>query len=117
MSRAHEHVRQAGELLFCGSSSSMDRFNTSVFILSTHSVSSHIPLGVILTSDETEKTILCGLELLQSVLPKNAFFGKGPASGTDAVMIDDSSAERGAISKCWPQACVLLCTFHFLQRM
>ena len=40
----------------------MDRFNTSVFILSTHSVSSGIPLGVILTSDETEKTILCGLE-------------------------------------------------------
>ena len=76
MSRAHEHVRQAGELLFCDSSSSMDRFNTSVFILSTHSVSSGIPLGVILTSDETEKNILCGLELLQSVLPKNAFFGK-----------------------------------------
>ena len=68
-----------------------------------------------MTSDETEKTILCGLELLQSVLPKNAFFGKGPASGSDAVMIDDSAAERGAISKCWPQACVLLCTFHSLQ--
>ena len=32
-------------------------------------------------------------------------------------MIDDSAAERGAISKYWPQACVLLCTFHFLQRM
>ena len=71
----------------------MDQFNTSVFILSTHSVSSGIQLGVILTLDEIEKTILCGLELLQSVIPKNAFFGKGPASGPDAVMIDDSTAE------------------------
>lgn len=31
-------------------------------------------------------------------------------------MIDDSSAERGAITKCWPQVRVLLCTFHFLQQ-
>ena len=31
-------------------------------------------------------------------------------------MIDDSSSERAAITKAWPSAVVLLCTFHFLQR-
>lgn len=30
MSRAHKYVCQAGELVFCDSSSSMDRFNTSI---------------------------------------------------------------------------------------
>lgn len=110
------YICQAGELVFCDSSSSMDRFNTSVFILSTHSVSSGIPLGVILTSDEREQTVLTGLELLKSVIPNNAFFGRGADNGPDVVMIDDSSAERGALSKCWPSACILLCTFHFLQR-
>lgn len=84
----------------------MDRFNTSVFILSTHSVSSGIPLGVILTSDESEETLLTGFQLLQSILPMNAFFGKGLV-GPDVVMIDDSVAERSAISRCWPQTHIL----------
>ena len=102
--RAHEHVSQAGELLFCDSISSME------FLLSTHSAASGIPLGVILTSDEREETIQAGLQLLKSILPSGAFYGKGPDLGPDVVMIDDSSAE------CWPQVRVLLCTFHFLQR-
>ena len=71
---------------------------------------------MILTSDEREETIQAGLQLLKSVLPSGAFYGKGPDIGPDVVMIDDSSAERGAITKCWPQVRVLLCTFHFLQR-
>ena len=116
MARAHECVCQAGELLFCDSTSSMDRFNTSVFVLSTHSVASGIPLGVLLTSDEREETIQTGLQMLKSIFPASAFYGKGSEAGPDVIMIDDSSAERGAITKCWPKACVLLCTFHFLQR-
>lgn len=104
--RVHKHVCQAGELLFCDSTSSMDRFNTSILLLSTHSAASGIPLGVILTSDEREETIQAGLQLLRSILPNCAF----------PRMINDSSAERGAISKCWPQSHILLCTFHFLQR-
>lgn len=114
MARAHEHIRQVGELLFCNSTSYMDRFNTLVFVLSTHSVASVIPLGVILTSDETEETILTGLQMLK--LPNHAFNRKGPQVGPDVVMIDNSSAERGTINQCWPNACILLCTFHFLQR-
>lgn len=81
-------------------------------MLSTHSVSSGIPLGIFLTSDEREQIILSGLDLLKSVIPKNAFFGKGSDVGPDVVMIDDSSAERGALSKFWPRAHILLCTFH-----
>ena len=93
----------------------MDRFNTSVFVLSTHSVASGIPLEVLLTSGEREETILNGLELLKSILPNDVFFGNGPETGPNVVLIDDSTAERGAITKCWPKTCVLLCTFHFLQ--
>ena len=94
MARAHEHVCQAGELLFCDSTSSMDRFNTSVFVLSTHSVASGIPLGVLLTSDEREETIQTGLQMLKSIFPAGAFYGKGSEAGPDVVMIDDDSAER-----------------------
>ena len=30
-------------------------------------------------------------------------------------MTDDSTAERNAMQKVWPDAWLLLCTFHFLQ--
>ena len=115
MARAHNYVRQVGELLFCDSTSSMDRFNTSVFIRVVYSVASAIPLRVLLTSDEREETIQTGLQMLKLILPAGAFYGKGSEAGPDVVMIDDNSAERGAITKCWPKACVL-CTFHFPQR-
>ena len=32
MSNVHEHIQQAGEMVFCDSTSSLDRFNTSLFI-------------------------------------------------------------------------------------
>ncbi len=117
MSRAHKNICQAGELVFLDSSSSMDRFNTSIFIMSTHSSSSGIPLGVILTSDEREETIYNGLELLKSVMPENAFFGRSSRAGPQVFMTDDSIAERAALHKCWPHAVIFLCTFHFLQRL
>ena len=94
MARAHEHVCQAGELLFCDSTSSMDRFNTSVFVSSTHSVAFGIPLGVLLSSGEREETIQTGLQMLKSIFPAGAFYGKGSEAGPDVVMIDDNSAER-----------------------
>ena len=53
VARVHEKVVQCEELVFCDSTASLDRFNTSVFILSTAHCASGLPLGVILTSDET----------------------------------------------------------------
>ena len=75
-----------------------------------------VPLGVIVTSDEQEETITTGLKYLSSILPNNAFFGEGPQLGPSLAMIDDSSAERNAITSVWNSTTTLLCTFHFLQR-
>ena len=69
MVRAHQNLQQAGEMFFCDSTSSLDRFNTSVFILSTATPTSGIPLGVILTSDEQQSTIRRGLQVLGNVIP------------------------------------------------
>ena len=57
LARAHRNVVQAGEIVFYDSSSSMDRFNTSLFIISTTTACSGIPLAVVMTSDETEGTV------------------------------------------------------------
>ena len=43
-------------------------------------------------------------------------FCEGSEQGPSVIMTDDSSPERDALSKAWPSATLLLCTFHFLQR-
>ena len=116
MRRAHQHVQQSRDVVFIDATSSFDRQNTSIFILSTVTPGGAIPLGVIVTSDEQEETITEGLRSLASLLPGNAFFGEGPHIGPSLVMIDDSSAERNALTTIWKSATPLLCTFHFLQR-
>ena len=68
------------------------------------------------TSDEQEETIVTGMRCLMSILPDDAFFGEGPQLGPSLVMIDDSTAERNALTSLWKSATPLLCTFHFLQR-
>lgn len=115
MARANENIQQAGEMVFCDATSSLDRYNTSVFVISTCTPTSGVPLGVIIASDEQESTIQQGLHMLADVLPKNAFFGKGAKKGPSIVMTDDSSAERAAIQGVWQDAVLLLCSFHFLQ--
>ena len=115
MARTHAHIQQASEIAFCDSTASLDRFNTSVFMISTAIPVSGVPLAVFLTSDEREQTIYKAFELLKEVLPHNAFFGNGPSVGPQIFMID-STSERLALEKAWPSATVLLCTFHFLQR-
>ncbi len=115
MARAHQNIPQAGEMIFCDATSTLDRLNTSLFIISTSTPTSGIPLGVIVTSDEQESTVRRGLELLGDVMPEGAFHGKGVRGGPSIVMTDDSKTERGAIQSFWPDALLLLCTFHFLQ--
>ena len=116
MSRALQFVQQSGDIVFCDATSSLDRYNTSLFLLSTTTPGGAVPLGAILTSDEKETTIAQGMQMLKSILPQNAFFGEGSERGPSVIMTDDSSPERDALSKAWPSATLLLCTFHFLQR-
>ena len=57
MARVHQTVPQAGEMMFVDSSSSMDRYNLSTFILSTSHCGGGLPLGVMITSNEAAPTI------------------------------------------------------------
>ena len=54
MARVHSNVVQSSEMVFCDSTASLDRLNTSLFILSTSHPAGGLPLGVVLVSDERE---------------------------------------------------------------
>ena len=87
MARAHGNVQQAKEMIFCDATSSLDRLNTSVFILSTATPTSGIPLGVIVTSDEQEATLQQGLLLLKEIMPSDALYSRGVCKGPQIIMI------------------------------
>ena len=113
MARVHKNVKQSGEMIFCDSTSCLKKYNCSLFVFSTSSTAGGLPLGVAITSDEKECTVFNALKLLLEVLPGKAFYGR--KEGPEIVMTDDSSTEREALSKIWPNARLLLCIFHFLQ--
>ena len=77
MARAHQYIPQAAEVMYCDSISSLDRFNTSVFLLSTNHAGGSVPLGTALTSDEKDSTIRLALLDLQKVWPQDAFYNNG----------------------------------------
>jgi len=65
MSRVHQFTQQAGEIIFCDSTSTLDHFYTSLFVLLTSHPCGGLPLGAFIVLDEQEETIVQGLKLLQ----------------------------------------------------
>lgn len=90
MTRAHQMLRQSGELVYVDATSSLDRYNFPMFIISTCTPAGGLPLGVVITSGEDKTTALI---CLKSVLPQNAFNGRGP-QGPEMCITDDCAAER-----------------------
>ena len=114
MARAHSMIQQAGELIYCDSTASLDRFSCPTFIISTCSAAGGIPLGVVITSGEDENSISEAINFLKTVLPHGAFYGKG-SNGPSMCITDDCTAERTAIKNNWPNIEMYLCIFHYLQ--
>ena len=75
MARAHAMPLQAGELVYCDSTASLDRCNCPTFIFSTSSSGGGIPLGVVITSRESQSTLMQAFSYLRTLMPNNAFFG------------------------------------------
>ena len=71
MSRVHRHVQQSRELIFCDSTSSLDRFNVSLFVLSKAHPAGGLHLGVLIISDEKETTIKNGLRKVNTNTTKS----------------------------------------------
>ena len=79
------------------------------------SVIGALPVPVIITTQEDSETITFGLELLKSVLPDYAFYGRGRSVGPQCFMTDDSGVERNSLLVAWPEVIQLFCSFHVLQ--
>ena len=82
MRRVHSMVPESAEIVFVDSSGNCDRTNSRVFLILTHSAIGGLPLGVMMTSSESQSVITAGLQLLKSILPEDAFFSQRGARST-----------------------------------
>ena len=114
MHRVHTLHKQSGELCFMDASSNMDRHGCKVFLILTHSSAGGLPVGVLITTSETESTIKAALDLYTSILPGDCFGGRGLA-GPKVFITDDCTAEKNALKRVFPNAVLVLCIFHVLQ--
>ena len=115
MHRVHKTVPQSGEIIMIDATSNLDRTDCKLFHLVCPTPVGALPVGEIITTREDTATIIFALELLKSVLPPGAFYGRGKQEGPQVFMTDDSEVERSALHTAWPQAVLLLCIFHVLQ--
>ena len=57
------------ELVFLDSSGGVEELNLQVFLMVTHSFAGALPLGIIVTSDETTDTLTRALEMFSHIFP------------------------------------------------
>ena len=114
MRRVHENLKSSGEIMFVDASGTIDRHGSRVFIFLAPSLAGGLPLGILILFSESEDEITKGLEVLKSILPEKAFFGR---SGPGVIMTDDSDAERNSLKSAFITAVLILCKFHILQAL
>ena len=117
MRRTHETFPAAGDIVLVDSTGGLDRTQMRLFNLMIPTPIGGLPLGCIIATKEDEKTINEGLMLLKSIMPRNAFYKKGPEAGPTLFITDDDKAERNALKAVWNHAILLQCQFHFLQAL
>ena len=117
MRRVHGTIPQCGNIVLIDATSNLDRNDSKLFHLVCPSPIGALPLAEIITTREDTETVMFGLETLKSVLPPDAFYGRGRDLGPHVFMTDDSDSERNALAAVWPQSVLLLCVFHVLQAL
>lgn len=115
MKRVHARLRESGQMVFVDSSGNCGRLNQYLVLLLTYSSAGGLPLGVFITTSETQETISVAIQLLLAVFPPERFFGH--PDGPLVVMTTDWAPLRQALHEVFPKASLLLCIFHLLQAM
>lgn len=103
----------AGDICFLDSSGKMDKYDCRVFLLMVTSPIGGLPVGVFITTNESEEAITQGLDLHRSLLDSECFGGRG-THGPQIFMTDYSDAEINSLAKIYPSASLFLCIFHVL---
>ena len=114
MRRVHSVVPQSGQIMFVDATGSLDRCNHQLLKMMTESPVGGLPLGFIILSEQTEKSLSAGVEEMKKLLPAEAFAGRA-VKGPEIIMTDDDKGLVNALRRAWPAAVQLQCQWHILQ--
>jgi len=114
MMRRLSTLPTAGELLFVDSTGGVARYGFKVFPLIVNTCVGGCPIGVLLTTCETDDVTEEALLQYLTLVGQNSFGGRG-SKGPKCIMTDDCKAEVKALQNIFPEASCLLCIFHFLR--
>jgi len=78
------------------------------------SVVGGLPVGVLITTSESEAVVTAALEEYKKLISSDAFGGIGEC-GPAVFMTDNAAALRNSLGTTFPQSTSLLCIFHVLQ--
>ena len=117
MYRVHQTMPQSGDIVMVDATSNLDRNDSKLFHIVCPSPIGALPLADIIVTREDLITLNFAFNLLKTVLPEKAFYGRGVEAGPKIIMTDDCDAERQALASAWPCSVLLLCIFHVLQAL
>ena len=87
---------QAGDIVFLDSTGSLDRQDSRFFRFLTCSPCGGLPLGYVITSNETEELLTKAFEKFKILLPNYAFY-KRAELGPHCFLTDDCDAEINSL--------------------
>ena len=73
-----------------------------------------LPLGTLITTRADEETISEALDLYKTLLPDDAFYGRGSNTGPVLAITDGDAAE---LASTWTGFFLILCQFHLLRAL
>ena len=115
--RVHNELPQAGDIIYVDATSNLDRQDSKLIKFMTCSPAGGLPLGFVITPSEGEDVLQAAFETFKEVLPEEAFNKRGKDEGPVLFMTDDADAEINALHTVWPNAKLLLCTWHVLNAL
>lgn len=113
MKRALEN-KNSSEVIFIDSIGNTNKFGLKIYVLFSEWYNMKIPLGIIITTQETLFVIEKGLRLFSLMTDENSFGGRGE-EGPISIMTDNVKTEMKALKLVFPKSSLFWSTFHFLK--
>ncbi|XP_035207784.1 uncharacterized protein LOC118182540 [Stegodyphus dumicola] len=110
MQRAHS-MKASGEVVFVDNSGYLDRCRCYVYVIMAYSCTEGLPLGLLITTSDTEEILTAGFKLLADTLPDKAF-GSFGRQGPEVFLTANDNALQNSLKAVYPETAVLLCAYN-----
>ena len=112
MRRVHSVVPQSGQIMFVDATGSLDRCNHQLLKMMTESPVGGLPLGFIILSEQTEKSLSAGVDEMKKLLTAEAFAGRAD-KGPEIIMTDD---DKESFNHLCEESCYIMSYFFSFKK-